>query len=154
MASALEEFRAQRQVVEDVRGRLTEVAALLASLRQEMAAFVNDEALRTLLAEVQTRLVRAQDLVGQVERFREREMNRFWPATWRRWAMAVALAVITAFGAGAGYVWAVRPYEAEIANVQTWAELGQSVAQRVVHMTPTERRQFDALMNWTTSAVR
>jgi hypothetical protein len=51
MASALEEFRAQRQAVEDVRARLTEVAALLASLRQETAAFANDETLRRLLAE-------------------------------------------------------------------------------------------------------
>jgi hypothetical protein len=98
--------------------------------------------------------VRAQDLVRQVERFRESEVSRFWPATWRRWAMAVALVVITAFGAGAGYVWAGRPYQAEVANVRTWAELGESVAQRVVHMTPTERRQFDALMKRTTGAMR
>jgi hypothetical protein len=76
MSSAMDEFRAQREAVEDVRVRLTEVAELLRSLRQETAEFARDETLRKPLNEEQTWLLRAQDLVRQVHRPRPRFQSR------------------------------------------------------------------------------
>jgi hypothetical protein len=75
-------------------------------------------------------------------------MRRFWPAVWRRWAVAVAFALAAGATFGAGYVWANRPYEAELVSLRTRVELLDAVAQRVLTMTPSERRQFDALMKW------
>jgi hypothetical protein len=146
VASALEEFRAQKEAVEDVRSRLGEVADLLRAIKGEADALAHDENLHRLLRDEQTWLMRAQDLVNQVSRFRESEISRFWPAVWRRWAIAMALALVTAFAAGAGYVWAGRPYEVEMTDLRQRAELGDSVARRVLRMTPVQRRQFDALM--------
>ena len=148
MSSALDEFRAQREAVEGVHARLTEVANLLRAIRAEAAAVARDENLRNLLRDEQTWLVRAQDLVREVGRFRERETSRFWPAVWRRWAAAVTLTLVTGAAAGAGYARAVRPYAAEIETLRYHADLGAFVAQRVIRMTPAERRQFDVLMKW------
>ena len=148
MASALDEFRAQREALEGVHVRLTEVADLLRGIRAEAAAVAHDENLRQLLREEQTWLVRAQDLLREGGRFRERETSRFWPAVWRRWAVAVVLTLVTGAAAGAGYVWAGRPYEMEIETLRYHADLGAFVAQRLIRMTPAERRQFDALMKW------
>ena len=111
MGNALEEFRAQREAVEDVRARLLEVVGLLQSIRQETAVLVHDQAFRKLLDDEQTWLLRAQDLVRQVQRFREAEISRFWPAVWRRWAAAVVLVLAAGVAAGIGYTWVGRPYE-------------------------------------------
>ncbi len=146
MASALEEFRAQREAVAEVLARLTEVADLLRALQQQTATLAQNEPLRKLLQEEQTWLARAQDLVNHVRQFRERETDQFWPAVWRRWAAVMGLAVVTAVGAGAGYVWAARPYAAELASLRSRVKLLDGMARRVIAMTPAERRQFDALM--------
>jgi hypothetical protein len=56
----------------------------------------------------------------------------------------MSLATLGSFGAT--YVWASRPYEAELESLRRRVELLDFVAQRVLTMTPTERRQFDYLM--------
>jgi hypothetical protein len=154
MASALDEFRAQREAVEGVHSRLTEVADLLRAIRTEAVAVAHDESLRNLLRDEQTWLVRAQDLVRETRHFRERETNRFWPAVWRRWVIAVVLTLATGVAAGAGYVWAGRPYEADLETLRYHADLGAFVVQRVIHMTPAERRQLDGLMKWNETAKK
>jgi hypothetical protein len=148
MGNALEEFRAQREAVEYVRARLLEVVGLLQSIRQETGALVHDQVFRNLLDEEQTWLLRAQDLVRQVQRFREAETSRFWPAVWRRWAAAVVLVLAAGVAAGIGYTWVGRPYERELVDLRERVELLDFVAQRVITMTPSERQQFDALMGW------
>jgi hypothetical protein len=60
----------------------------------------------------------------------------------------VVLTLVTGAAAGAGYVWAGRPYEMEIETLRYHADLGAFVAQRLIRMTPAERRQLDALMKW------
>lgn len=60
--------------------------------------------------------------------------------------MTMVLSALTAFGGVAGYVWAMRPYAAELAVARDQAAWAASLAQRVTRMTPTEKRQFDALM--------
>jgi hypothetical protein len=149
MGSALEEFRAQREAVEAVHARLTEVAELLRSLRQTTTELAQDQNLRKLLNEEQTWLLRAEDVMTKARQIREWEANRFWPAVWRRWAMVLVLALATAIAAGAGYVWAGQPYDEELSNLRGRVDLGDAVARRVLQMTPAEHRQFDVLMKWT-----
>lgn len=48
----------------------------------------------------------------------------------------------------AGYVWSTRPHEAELASLRSGVERGDTVARRVLEMTPAERRQFKVLMKW------
>ena len=148
MSSALDAFRAQREAADAVHARLTEVATLLHELREETYALANNEAFRKLLQDEQTWLVRAEHTIASIRHHREWEVHRFWPAVWRRWAAAMAFAVLTAVTAGAGYAWIARPYEAELATLRARVEFLDAVARRVLTMTPTERRQFDALMKW------
>ena len=62
--------------------------------------------------------------------------------------MIVVLILATGLATGAGYVWAARPHEAELASLRAGVELGDTVARRVLEMTPVERRQFEVLMKW------
>jgi hypothetical protein len=91
----------------------------------------------------------ARRTIAEVRSFREEEMRRFWPSVWRRWAVALTFALASAAAFGAGYTRAARPYEAEVVSLRLRVELLDSVARRVLTMTPAERRQFDALMKWT-----
>ena len=100
----------------------------------------------------QTWLARAENLVEQVRRLRELELGRHRRSAWRLWATAVVLALAATVACGAGYVWAARPYEAELASLQQRVELLDFVAQRVILMTPAERQEFDRLMKWRGSA--
>ncbi len=154
MASALEEFRAQREAVEGIHARLGETAELLRAIKREGDALANNDQLRKLLQDEQTWLVRAQDLVKQVRQFRECESARFWPAVWRRWMFVMVIATVTAFAGGAGYAWVIRPFDHELADLRKRVELLDFVAQRVIRMTPSERRQFDALMKSSDPAKR
>lgn len=146
MSSALEIFRAQRAEVEQIHARLMQVEELLRAIRSEANVLAHDQDLRMLLQDEQTWLRRAEDLVRQVQQLRESEARRFWPAMWRRWVVAVAFALASAAAFGAGYVWATRPYQAELESLRLRVEALDIIAARIVTMTPAERRQFDALM--------
>lgn len=147
MSSALRAFRAQRQEAEQIHARLMEVGDLLRAIRAEASVLAHDETLRKLLQEEQTWLMRTTDLISEVRHFRELETRRFWPAMWRRWVVATLFAFAAAAAFGAGHVWASRPYEAELSSLRFRVEVLDSVAARILTMTPAERRQFDALMN-------
>ncbi|MGH9410195.1 MAG: hypothetical protein ACRD1V_12160 [Vicinamibacterales bacterium] len=146
MSSAIEEFRALRVVVQDVQGQLVDVAKLLGTLRDDVSTLAQNPDLRTLLQEEQTWLARATDLVTQVRALRELERSQHRRAVWRRWVAAVVFSLVSAAACGAGYVWAAKPYESELASLRERVELLDFVAQRVITMTPAERRQFDALL--------
>lgn len=154
MSSLLELFRAQREEVEQIHARLTQVVELLRAIRSEANVLAHDEPLRKLLQEEQTWLLRTQDLIRQVQSFRESEARRYWPAIWRRWVVAALFALAAAAAFGAGHVWASRPYEAEIASLRFRVEALDLVAARILTMTPAERRQFDILMKVKTSPTR
>jgi len=145
MSSALEAFRAQREEAEQIHARLTQVVELLRAIRSEAHVLAHDESLRKLLHEEQTWLMRTTDLISEVRHFRELETRRFWPAMWRRWVVAAVFALAAAAAFGAGHVWASRPYEAELASLRFRVEVLDSIAARIVKMTPTERRLFDGL---------
>jgi hypothetical protein len=154
MSTALDEFRAQREAVDDLRARVEEVAKMIAALTAQVDALTGDPALRQLLEKEQTWLAQTERALERVRAFREEEMRRFWPAIWRRWAVALAFALASTAAFGSGWVWAARPYEAELANLRDRVELLDFVAQRVIMMTPAERRQFDALMKVAPSPKR
>ena len=154
MSSALDAFRAQKEAADGIHARLTDVAALLRTLQQETQALASNKALGKLLDEEQRCLSKAEHVIDKMRHHREWEVQRFWPAVWRRWAVAALFAVLTALASGAGYAWVARPYEAELAALRSRVELLDAVAQRVLTMTPTERRQFDALMKWNTPTKR
>jgi hypothetical protein len=146
VSSALEEFRAQREAVEDIRARIVETAELLRAIKTEAGALARDESLIALLRDEQTWLARAENLVEQVRRLRELELGRHRRGAWRLWATAVVLALAAAVACGAGYVWAARPYETELISLRQRVELLDFVAQRVMTMTPAERQEFERLM--------
>ena len=154
MSSALEVFRAQREEAEQIHARLTDVVELLRAIRSEANVLAQDETLRKLLQEEQTSLVRTMDLISEARHFRELETKRFWPAMWRRWVVAALFALAAAAAFGAGYVWAGRPYEAELASLRFRVEVLDAVGARILTMTPAERRQFERLMNGSTAPLR
>jgi hypothetical protein len=78
-------------------------------------------------------------------------MLRFWPGVIRRWAVALVFALVSAAAAGAAYAWWTKPYAAELADLRSQVEFAKFVEHRVLTMTPTERRQLNALMKWNPS---
>jgi hypothetical protein len=74
------------------------------------------------------------------------ESRRFWPGVFWRWILAFSFALLAAWAAGAGYVWASRPCVREIESLRQRAELFDFVAERVMKMTPAERRRFEELL--------
>lgn len=147
MPSALEEFRTQRIAVQEVHAQLADVGGLLRTLRDEVTQFAQDHDLRALLEQERAWLARAEVLVRDVRTVREMEIARPWrAAVWRRSIAAIMFALAAAAACGAGYAWATRPYEAQVVNLRERVAFLDVVAQRVITMTPAERRQFDALM--------
>jgi len=152
MPSTLDTFRAQREAAEQVQARLVEVADLLGRLRAQVDLLASNKDLRALLQEEQTWLLRTERAVANVRAWREQEARRFWPGVIGRWVLALAFALASAASAGAGYAWVTRPYAAELAAMRSRVEFAEAISQRIVTMTPAERRQFDALMKWQRSS--
>lgn len=146
MASALEAFRAQRRAVDDLRSQLLEVAGLLKSLQGQVSAITRDGELAALVRGERRWRLRLEDAMTQARRFRELEAQRFWPAALRRWMVACAFSLATSAALGVGYVWAAQPYVDEMEALRRRAEQFDFVTERVIEMSPAERRQFEALM--------
>jgi hypothetical protein len=146
VSGALDAFRAQREAVDDLRARVEDVAKLIAALTAQVDAIAKNQTLRDVLNAERTWLAQTERVLEQVRVLREEEMRRFWPAVWRRWALALAFALVAAMASGAGYVWAIRPYELEMTHLRDRSRFLDLVAQRVISMNPAERRRFDALI--------
>lgn len=146
MPSALEEFRAQKKVVDQIDAQVKETTERLSSIQAQINAFANDPFLRELLRDEWVWLDGMRRALAEVRAFREYEMTRFWPGVWRRWAVAGAFALAAVAVGGWGYAWFSRPHEAELASLRLRVEMLDSIAQRVLKMTPAERRQFDGLV--------
>jgi hypothetical protein len=91
----------------------------------------------------------AQRTVADVSAWRAREARQLW-ARLGRWIAAALFALASAAAAGAGYAWIAKPYAAEISDLKAQVQFAEYVERRVVEMTPAQRRQFDALMQWPT----
>ncbi len=148
MPTALDAFRAQREAADGVYARLTEVSQLLHQLRGQADALARNDELHAVLQREQSWLDQAQRTIEEARRWRQMEMQRFWPGVWRRWALALVFALASAAAAGAGYAAVTRPWVAELTALRTRMDFAEFVERRIVTMTPAERRQSDALMRW------
>lgn len=148
MSSALEAFRAQKETVEQIHARLADVSDLLRTIHGQVEAIAANPTLDRFVSDETNLLEQTQRTLRELRAFHEEERGRFWPGVWRRWPVALVFALASAAACGAGYLWAARPHEAELATLRARAELLDYVAERVIRMTPTERSEFDALMRW------
>jgi len=144
--NALDTFKAQREAVETLHARLNEVAGLVSKLKTQVDGLALHPQLKEILHDEQMWVARAEALVRDVRDWREQEFHRFRYGVVWRWALACTFALSTMGILGAGYVWAMRPYAAELEKLQTQADVGQMIGRRLRDMTPEERREFDRLM--------
>jgi hypothetical protein len=147
MPNAIDMFRAQREAADAVHERLQEIAAMLAAVRAEVDALAGNAELRAVLKREEAWLSQASRTVSEVRAWREREARQFWPGVAWRWALALVLALSAAWVAGAGYAYTASPYEDELRVLRARAAFVESIEDRVVTMTPAERRKFDELFN-------
>lgn len=147
MASALDAFREQRHAAEQVHARLVETSGQLQNLREQVAALARDRELAELLRDERDWLLRFEQTVAEVRRFRDMESRRFWPGVVWRWLLAFSFALLAAWAAGVGYTWASQPHTREMESLRQRAELFDRIAERVASMTPAQRRQLESLLD-------
>jgi hypothetical protein len=140
MPSALDTFRAQREAADSVYDRVAEVSALLRTVRQQADALGHDEVLMLVLQQEQAWLEHAQRTISELRAWREQEARRFWPAVFKRWMLALLFALGSITAAGAAYGRVARPYADELATLRSRAAFGNLVEDRLLAMTPGERR--------------
>jgi hypothetical protein len=146
MANALDTFREQRAAAGEVYAALKETSELVRGLQAQVNALTRIEELKALLDQEQRWLREAESVLGEVRRAHDEQIRRLRPAAVRRWTFALVFSLASAFTAGAGYVWAARPYQAELATLRSRIDFAAFVEHRAMTMTAAERRQFDALM--------
>lgn len=154
MANALDTFREQRAAAGQVYAVLKDTSELLRGLQSQANALTRIDELKTLLQEEDRWLHKAQGVVAEMRHLRDEEVRQFRPAMMRRWALALIFALASAAATGAGYAWWTRPYQAEVEALRSRLDLVEFVEHRALTMSPAERRQFDALMKWTSPSKR
>jgi hypothetical protein len=154
MPNAIDMFRAQREAADAVYERLQEIAGLLAQVRTEVDLVAGNTDLRAVLQREETWLSQAQRTVAEVRAWREREARQIRPSVVRRWGLALVFALASAWTAGAGYSCVAKPYEEELSVLRARAAIVESIEDRVITMTPAERRQFEMLMKRTEPAAK
>ena len=148
MANALDTFREQRAAAGEVCAALKEASELMRGLQSQVNTLTRVDELKALLQQEDRWLREAERVVGDGRRLSDEEIRRLRPAVVRRWALALIFAWASALAAGAGYAWATRPYQAELAALRSRIDFAEFVEHRALTMTAAERRQFDALMKW------
>ncbi|HZT77573.1 MAG TPA: hypothetical protein VFA27_13050 [Vicinamibacterales bacterium] len=147
MPSALDTFRAQQEAADAVYARLVDVAGLLTELRKTADGLQRTDELKQLLERQEHWLTEARATIVEVQRWRELDARRLWGGWVARWVVAAAFAISAVAAAGAGYAVVSEPYHRELELLRQRQELSTYIEDRVLKMTPTERRQFDALMD-------
>ncbi len=145
MPNAIDMFRAQREAADAVHERLQETAALLTHIRIQVDAVAGNADLRAVLQREEAWLSQASRTIGEVRAWREREARQFGASIAWRWALALVFALASAWITGAGYAYVARPYEDELDVLRTRAAFTELIEDRVLTMTPAERREFDEL---------
>lgn len=72
MSSALDEFRAQREAIEDLHRRLADVANLARATRESVDRLLADDGLRSLVRDEHAWLGQAERLVNEYDAFGRR----------------------------------------------------------------------------------
>ena len=124
MSSALDAFRAQREAVEQVHARLTEVPDLFRWLQEQVDAIAQNQPFATWPAgraepgwsEPSARSARSELPAKRSCVDSGRPSGDDGPSR-------CVCALASAAACGAGYAWAARPYEAELASLRSRVEL-------------------------------
>ena len=69
------------------------VSQLLHQLRDQADARARNDELHAVLKREHSWLEQAQRTIEEARRWRELEMQWFWPGLWRRWALALVFAL-------------------------------------------------------------
>src|SRR5579872_4325850 len=146
MANALDTFKAQQAAVEALHVRLTDVAALMADLTARVESLRVGGDLKATLDAEHRWLAKTEDVLRDVQRWREREARAFQRSAVWRWSAAIAFALAVSTASAAGFLWARQLYAAELERLQTQAALADLVERRVAAMTSAERQQFERLI--------
>lgn len=144
MPNALDTFRAQREAADAVYERLQEITELLTHVRTQVDSMAGNAELRAMLQREEAWLSQASRTVSEVRAWREREARQFGTSVAWRWALALVFALAATWTAGAGYAYLARPYEDELLALRARAAFIESIEDRIITMTPAERRIFDA----------
>lgn len=146
MANAVEMFKQQKAAAEALHETAQRIETSLQRARAELDALARHEALQQLLVQEQRWLARTEAAVQAVHVWREKEAQRYGaPLVWR-WALAATFALVTTAAAGAAYTWAARPYADEVAYLRSHDSFAAALEARMLRMSPSERRQLDALL--------
>jgi len=145
MPNAIDAFRAQREAAEAVYERLQELSVVLAAVRREVDAVAGNAEFRAVLQREEAWLTQASRTITEVREWRELEARQFLPGVARRWALALVFALASAWIADAGYAYVAKPHEDELRDLRARAAFVDSIEDRVITMTPAERRKFDEL---------
>jgi hypothetical protein len=154
MRNALDTFKAQQEAAETLHGRLTDVAALLSDLTARVDRVRIGAELKATLDAEQRWLAQMQDLLRDVQRWRQSEAHESRRRAVWRWSAAVGFALAVSTATGAGFIWGRQVYAAELERLQARAALADLVERRVATMTAAERQQFERLMNLSQSPHR
>ena len=146
MPNALDMFKAQREAADAVHAKLTEVAGLVSTLEQGFDRLALHTALKDTLQAERAWLCEVQELIREARAFGESQFERYRLSLVWRWGLACAFALAAIAAAGAGYVWAARPFTSELAQLRDQAAFADFVQRRLSAMTPAERQQFERLM--------
>jgi hypothetical protein len=146
MTTALEMFRQQKAALAELQQQARSLDTAIASVRSELTAIANHDGLRTLLVDEQRWLQRTEDAVREVRAWRADEGRHPWWQFAGRWVVAMAFALLASSAAGAGYVWAARPYAEEIDYLRSRESFASALETRMLRMTPAERAQLETLL--------
>ena len=137
MPTALDTFRAQREAADGVYARLTDVSQLLHQLRGQADALARNDELHAVLQREQSWLDQAQRTIEEARRWRQVEMQRFWPGVVQRWIVALAFALASAGAAGAGYALVTRSAVADLAALRGRMDFVEFFEHRAEHAHPS-----------------
>ena len=147
--NALDAFKAQREAVDSLHARLTEVAGLVSKLKAQVDGLALHPELKEILRDEQVWVARAEALVRDVRYWREQEYHRFGLGVVWRWALACIFAFAAITLGAAGYAWETQPYAAELEKLRTHTDVADLIGRRLQEMTPEERLEFNRLMKLT-----
>jgi len=154
MANALDMFKALREATDALHATLTDLTAHVSSLQQGLDHLSLDTTLKETLKAEQAWLSKVEELLEKEQAFRQSQFEHFRLSILWRWVLACAFALAAMGAAGAGYVWAARPYKAELAQLRDQAASADLIERRLAAMTPAERQQFERLLKLTATPRR
>ncbi|HUR32526.1 MAG TPA: hypothetical protein VM032_01945 [Vicinamibacterales bacterium] len=147
MGASLDTFKQYKATLDELATLARTIEASIQSTRTNIDALMKPDSLGGLIDQQERWLTHTERAVTVVRDWYERDRRAHWPRLAWRWVAATAFALVASAAAGAGFVWASRPYAAEIEYLRDRNAFADSLEARMLKMTPAERRQLDAFLN-------